>query len=79
MHLGEVFALQRALQDSDFRRAFEVFLNERISDAQTKCTAALQTYPAQIEQAIGFAAEARAAEELFNKLEAFVKDQISRQ
>ena len=76
--MAEAFALQRALEDVDFRRALVDFFLAQSDEATLQCREAMNQRPAQIENALGHAAVARASLESFNKLEAFVKDQLSR-
>lgn len=79
LHMAEVFALQRALQDPDFRVALTQFFVAQSDAATVQSCAAMNQRPAQIEAAIAFAAQAQAAQESFNKLEEFTRQQLSQQ
>lgn len=75
---GEAWALQHALEEVDFRNGLTQFLAEMAHEATQNCCKAMGQVPAEVEQAIGFAACKVAAEETFNRLEAYVKEQIAR-
>jgi len=76
--IAEPFALHRALQEIDFRNGIKAFFEHETESARKKCCEMMK-YPPKIESAIGQAAVAQACEEMLNKLESFVKDQLERQ
>jgi hypothetical protein len=78
LQMAEAYALQRALEDLDFRNGLTQFLAEQAHEATQQCCKAMGNVPPQTEKAIGFAACKVAAEETFNRLEAFVKEQMTK-
>jgi hypothetical protein len=78
LNQGEIHALVRACEDPDFRTGFQKFCEQQANDAGGECYRAMQQVPAQIETAIGAAARARAAEECFNKLEEFTRQELAK-
>ena len=76
--LAQAFALKRALEDHDFCVALTAFFADQLDNARIRAVAALNENPCAIENAIKWSAKAEVAQEAFNQLEEFTRQQLSR-
>lgn len=76
LHSAESAALQRALNDIDFRNGLTAFFESTADYANQQCAKAL--VEDKIHNALLWAAEASAAGKMFTKFEEFTREQLTR-
>ena len=76
--LAELAALQRALEDHDFRNGLSRFFESESLRAKVAAADAMASIPAHVERAVHQACLAKAYAEAMTRLRAFIEENVGK-